>query len=155
MSINSLSLYTVCAIIVILLVAMMVLTFVIVRHFWQEKNDNRERAKIRQDQAIQMRYKYAVYPGYVYSQNDHDKHWVSADKLIRLYGVKRRDCLVIREHERGANGEGLIPLKPRSNGDYRLPGDECYGGVCDYMSGLCSRHLDEVYEDTQNERNPR
>ncbi len=27
------------------------------------------------------------------------------------------------------------------------PTDECQGGTCDYLGGLCSRHLDEAIEE--------
>lgn len=75
------------------------------------------------------RYLYAVYPGYVVS-DDCDKHFITAAKLMELYRVQPCLCLVVnpRNHYSSMGysrlmelAEGLIPLKPDSNGDYKLP----------------------------------
>lgn len=118
--IYAISLYQVCALIVLFSVCCFITAYFIGRFLWEERKANKSRDLIRQDQVRQSRYKYAVYPGYVISQNDGDRHYIGADQLIRLYGVDRRDCLIIREHERGMFVGGLIALTPQSNGDYSL-----------------------------------
>jgi len=67
--------------------------------------------------------KYAVHPGYVPSKNDGDIHFISASKLMKLYGVKPTDCVVCRpDHETyGIQNEDYIHLHPRYHGDYALP----------------------------------
>ena len=63
--------------------------------------------------------KYAVYPGMIRSRNDGDWHYVGAAQLIRLYGVRPSECLiVVDDRDRmGGRGEGLIPLHPQH--DYK------------------------------------
>jgi len=34
--------------------------------------------------------KYVVYPGYVYSQNDGDRHYLSAEQIMNLHGGQKR-----------------------------------------------------------------
>lgn len=69
--------------------------------------------------------KYLVVPGHVTSQNDGDVHYIGAWQLIRLYGVKREECVIWMEG--GARPEGvnmpdsLIVLKPRDDGNYERP----------------------------------
>jgi hypothetical protein len=74
--------------------------------------------------------KYAVYPGYVTSKNDGDRHWIGATELIRLYGVRIEECEIYEpapwwphsyytwEKERLA---GLVELRPRYDGNYATP----------------------------------
>lgn len=63
----------------------------------------------------------------VKSRSDSDIHFISAEQLIRLYGVDRRDCII--DTERGGQWalghpkselEKLKHLYPRQDGDYRL-----------------------------------
>jgi hypothetical protein len=66
--------------------------------------------------------KYLVIPGYVTSQYDGDRHWVSALRLMHLYGVDPRLCVVqYREFPGRIHDTSLICLEPRHDGDYRLP----------------------------------
>lgn len=77
--------------------------------------------------------KYAVYPGYVRSQRDRDAHFIGAHQLMRLYGVRPEECLIVPErvppgHERlhallveRVESQGLIRLAPSYSGDYRIP----------------------------------
>lgn len=63
--------------------------------------------------------KYMLCPGYVFSRNDGDRHYIGVEKLIELYGVKREDCIV-----KPINGwvpRGLIQLHPRYDGKYEVP----------------------------------
>ena len=61
-----------------------------------------------------MRPKYLLCPGEIRSKNDGDFHYISAGRLIALYGVKASECTT---DYRGL--DGLIPLEPRYQGDYQ------------------------------------
>lgn len=61
---------------------------------------------------------YIVYPGYVVSRNDGDRHYVSFERLVQLYGVDPKLC--IRASHGPANPK-LIPLQPRYDGQYVVP----------------------------------
>lgn len=37
--------------------------------------------------------KYALHPGYVKSMNDGDDHYISFEKLRRLYGLNSEECI--------------------------------------------------------------
>ena len=67
-----------------------------------------------------MSRRYVLHPGYVYSRNDGDRHFVGAVDLARLYGVRLSDCLVDRDG-RFEHVTAVIHLRPRFDGDYRLP----------------------------------
>ena len=65
--------------------------------------------------------KYLVCPGEVISKTDGDIHYISADRLIRLYNVDPRECLI--KPKRGTSWTapvGLITLTPRFDGDYKI-----------------------------------
>ena len=64
--------------------------------------------------------KYIVYPGYVYSQNDGDRHYISFRKLITLYGVHPDECVNADELHPAHNIFGLCPLRPKYDGNYKL-----------------------------------
>jgi len=64
-------------------------------------------------------YRFVLYPGYVISRVDGDRHFINGSRLAALYGVDVRDCVYgdnpgyrPREHD--------IHLYPRSKGDYPL-----------------------------------
>jgi len=61
-----------------------------------------------------VKKKYRVLPGYIKSKNDGDRHYISAGRLMLLYGVSSAECVI------GYNGgvDGLIVLKPLYNGNY-------------------------------------
>lgn len=67
-----------------------------------------------------MKPKYIVYPGYCISKTDGDKHWISADKLMRLYQVDPKECIVSVPWKESP--QDLIPLRPKYDGNYTLPG---------------------------------
>jgi hypothetical protein len=67
--------------------------------------------------------KYAVYPGYIVSKNDHDRHYISFDELCRLYKVNPAEC-VNTAFSPGIRHESLIKLEPRYDGNYELPTNE-------------------------------
>lgn len=65
-----------------------------------------------------MTKKYLLLPGYVRSKTDGQSHYVSADQLVRLYGVDWRECVVgvdVPELDK------LIVLMPRRDGNYAVP----------------------------------
>ena len=66
--------------------------------------------------------KYLIIPGEVQSQYDGDIHYISAERLIRLYEVDPADC-IIDTFNSTIDTTGLIRLRPRHNGDYTLPKD--------------------------------
>jgi hypothetical protein len=70
--------------------------------------------------------KYLVSPGFVFSQRDGDRHWIGADRLMHLYGVDPRECVIDGP---GRHADNLIVLVPRFDGNYSLraeaqPGEE-------------------------------
>ena len=75
--------------------------------------------------------RYLVCPGHVISKTDGDRHYISAQQLIQLYGVRRQDCVIRLERpswwpqsqcDRQDRLEaGMIKLTPRHSGDYTLP----------------------------------
>lgn len=79
--------------------------------------------------------RYLVYGGWVDSRNDHDSHFVSAHRLVQLYGLNPRDCL-LTDREDGRFPEYLAPdveymvLRPRYDGNYTLPEDTDLTAEC-------------------------
>lgn len=65
--------------------------------------------------------KYVLHPGFVYSKTDGDRHYISADKLIRLYKVRPNNCVLHREHSHFEGMKGMIHLFPRYDGNYEVP----------------------------------
>lgn len=76
---------------------------------------------------------YLLCPGWVTSRTDGQDHHVGADDLARLYGVPMSECVVLPDghsvmtkHTRGqllarVDAGDLVALRPRHDGDYRLP----------------------------------
>lgn len=67
--------------------------------------------------------KFVVIPGRMMSRSDEDIHYIDAPTLMRLYKVDPNECIVKHNDERDRyhNFDGLIALRPRYDGDYRLP----------------------------------
>lgn len=63
-----------------------------------------------------MKKKYVVTPGYVISKTDGDKHYISYNRLIALYNVDPKECVVYLKHR--FNYEGMHILSPRFDGNY-------------------------------------
>jgi hypothetical protein len=63
--------------------------------------------------------KYCMHGGWVKSRHDGDQHYVSAVRLIRLYGLDPKECVV--SIKQFMEREDLIHLHPRYDGNYRLP----------------------------------
>jgi len=67
--------------------------------------------------------KYLVCPGWIRSVTDGDWHYVGVENLIKLYGVKKEECVIpitgdsetIRKMAKNSN---LTRLVPRPRGDY-------------------------------------
>lgn len=74
--------------------------------------------------------KYLCIGGNIRSKTDDDIHYISAGKLPELYQVNPQDCyfastdktITILRNIAGFRTEGLIILRPRSDGDYSLKG---------------------------------
>ena len=71
--------------------------------------------------------RFAVYPGYVSSRNDWDRHYISAQQLMDLYRVRPAECIVIRDDlppTRRTSGwrdedlDRLLALRPQTGLDY-------------------------------------
>ena len=67
---------------------------------------------------------YIIYPGFVTSKRDGDLHYISAQKLMTLYGVEPKKCRVAVEQEdieriRRKSPEALL-LTPLAEGNYSL-----------------------------------
>lgn len=75
-----------------------------------------------------MTKRYVLYPGFVISRADGDRHFITAPKLAQLYQVSLEEC-VVWSHDQpdrnyGLDVTGLIPLSPRSDGNYTRRGGE-------------------------------
>ena len=66
--------------------------------------------------------KYILYPGEVYSVNDGQVHYVTGNQLMKLYGVSPKDCILYHDYMKFTND--MIPLYPRSDGNYEIPQKE-------------------------------
>ena len=64
--------------------------------------------------------RYVVYPGYITSKNDGQFHYITAAKLMQLYKVNPRECIVYRENL-GLDVSKLTQLHPRYDGNYKVP----------------------------------
>jgi hypothetical protein len=69
------------------------------------------------------RPRYVLCPGWITSKSDGDRHYISAAKLARYYGVNLRDCLIELPKQRlhPKFYTGMVFLEPWDDGDYRLP----------------------------------
>lgn len=70
------------------------------------------------------RIRFLVRPGWVTSRTDGQRHWITADKLMRLYLLRREECIVEGEpsklHTTGPRFDTrhLIQITPRYDGNY-------------------------------------
>ena len=65
--------------------------------------------------------KYLIRPGYIYSTNDKDKHFISAIMLINLYRVNPRECVIEHPAMHYQPEPDLIILEPQADGSYSIP----------------------------------
>ena len=66
--------------------------------------------------------RYVVYPGFVTSRNDGDRHWISASRLLELYGLPRTTRYVVPTAPGFRKMPGDIELRPRFDGHYSKEG---------------------------------
>jgi hypothetical protein len=70
------------------------------------------------------RIRFLVRPGWVTSRNDGQRHWITAERLMRLYLLRREECIVEGEASRlhivgrRFDTRALIPIVPLYSGDY-------------------------------------
>ena len=71
--------------------------------------------------------RYLLYPGYVFSRFDGQRHFITAPQLARLYKVSLMECHIVHADQdlRGFRHEGLIKLVPRYSGNYQRPEAPC------------------------------
>lgn len=71
---------------------------------------------------------FVVYPGYVISQGDFERHWITAGQVMDLHRVRPEECFVLDERDplydvkRRSLGDildRLMPLVPLASGIYR------------------------------------
>lgn len=66
-------------------------------------------------------FKYLVYPGYVTSKKDGDRHFINCKKLCELYKVSMSECRFIYHAIDCAGIRGKFKeLRPDSSGEYNL-----------------------------------
>ncbi|MGR8931942.1 MAG: hypothetical protein ACU836_15015 [Gammaproteobacteria bacterium] len=70
--------------------------------------------------------KYVLCPGFIFSKNDGDRHYISARKLAELYHVSMNECVVKPDmddprYKGWRPPEDAIELNPKYNGNYTLP----------------------------------
>lgn len=77
-----------------------------------------------------MKPKYAVMPRHIISHKDGNRRYVGPWKLIDLYGVDHRECVIFAPNQQWTPSayrverqriKGLIKLRPREDGNYTLP----------------------------------
>ena len=70
-----------------------------------------------------MNIRFLVKPGYIISQKDGDKHYISYSQLIGLYGVHPEMCILYKEgmerYYTPGYLETLVVLEPRNDGNYK------------------------------------
>jgi hypothetical protein len=63
--------------------------------------------------------KYVIYPGYITSSNDGDRHFISYTRLVRLYGLRLGECVDVA-YTRGYSQphlQEMIHLHPLPTGE--------------------------------------
>lgn len=72
-----------------------------------------------------MSKKYLVIPGYVASKSDGDHHYIGARRLMELYKVDPRECVIATDEFLKFTSQSIIldfiHLEPRYDGNYKLP----------------------------------
>jgi hypothetical protein len=64
--------------------------------------------------------RFAIHPGYIWSKNDDQLHYVGVSQLVKLYMLKPDEYIVWDEHLLYKANE-YTHLYPRYNGDYGRP----------------------------------
>lgn len=72
---------------------------------------------------MKTRIIYVLCPDYVTSQCDGQRHFIGADRLASLYGLRLSDCLVNSEEKLAGltqeQREKIIYLRPQYSGNYK------------------------------------
>lgn len=73
-----------------------------------------------------MSKRIILHPGYIYSQNDGDRHYISARQLAELYRLPRRSWIDgSSDSVRGLDLNDFVHLYPRVDGNYEyIEGNE-------------------------------
>ena len=73
--------------------------------------------------------KHNVWPGFVISRSDGERHYISGLQLVELYKVPLPECIIVispwDHYGLRRNDKELIHLFPRNDGNYKLPLKEC------------------------------
>ena len=64
------------------------------------------------------RAKYALHPGFVTSETDGDRHWITGAQLARCYGIPLGECTIVHPGDEPVLARGVLHLGPRRRGDY-------------------------------------
>ena len=66
--------------------------------------------------------KYAIYPGWIISRTDGERHFIGYAELIRLYMLSARDCFNAQRPEamKGRDSSQIKEIFPRYDGHYPL-----------------------------------
>ncbi len=76
--------------------------------------------------------KYLVIADYIVSSTDGQWHWISCQKLMKLYNVNPSECVCIEPSDpkglHGINTRDLIVLRPQNNGNYTIYDNKKRGG---------------------------
>ncbi len=72
---------------------------------------------------MKKKIKYVLHPGFIRSETDGEEHYVSADKLAKLYKINYFECFVASEDSIKPipNDPELIHLYPKYDGKYIIP----------------------------------
>ena len=67
--------------------------------------------------------RYILFPGWIISRTDGDRHYIDADRLAKLYGLKLgQDCSIIGFDFKSEDDD--VHLHPRYDGDYKNYGKD-------------------------------
>lgn len=66
-----------------------------------------------------MTVRFAVHPGEVRSQSDGQVHYIAGGRLIELYGLDPRECVIVTGHPLEVVDPELMPLFPLRDGKYK------------------------------------
>jgi hypothetical protein len=81
----------------------------------------KQRRELAQKIASMPPIRYLLCPDFV-TADDGDRHWISAENLMRIYGVPRSECVVAtRPAQLRLLLERFIVLEPREDHNYHLP----------------------------------
>ena len=86
-----------------------------------------------------MAKRFAIHPGTIRSQSDGQDHYISGGRLIELYGLDFRECVIVTWHPLEIIDPELLPLFPLPDGRYKQFLDE--RRTADYWEYEKSRKL--------------